>query len=82
MVAVLESEGVTEISPEVGQEFDSNVMQAVDTVEGENNKITKVYNKGYKLHDRIIRPANVQVSVEKVEEKPSENNEQEENLDA
>ena len=86
LVAVLENEGVTEITPEVGQKFDSSVMQAVDTVEGEDNIITKVYNKGYKLHDRIVRPANVQVSVtkkeEKVEEAEPEQNEEEEKLDA
>ncbi|MCR4912124.1 MAG: nucleotide exchange factor GrpE [Bacilli bacterium] len=86
LVAVLENEGVTEITPEVGQKFDSSVMQAVDTVEGEDNIITKVYNKGYKLHDRIVRPANVQVSVtkkeEKVEETEPEQNEEEEKLDA
>ena len=69
LVSVLENEGVTEISPEVGKEFDSNTMQAVDTVEGEDGKITKVYMKGYKLHDRIIRPANVQVGVAHKEEK-------------
>jgi len=86
LVAVLENEGVTEITPEVGQKFDSSVMQAVDTVEGEDNIITKVYNRGYKLHDRIVRPANVQVSVtkkeEKVEEAEPEQNEEEEKLDA
>ena len=72
LVSVLEAEGVSEIAPNVGDEFDANTMSAVDTVEGEDNKITKVYNNGYKLHDRIVRPANVQVSV-----KPKE-----ENLDA
>ena len=81
LVSVLENEGVEEITPEIGQKFDSNVMQAVDTVEGEDNIITKVYNKGYKLHDRIIRPANVQVSIHK-EEEPVEDKKEEENLDA
>ena len=78
LVNVLENEGVSEISPQLGDKFDSSIMAAIDTVEGEDNKITKVYNKGYKLHDRIIRPANVQVSVKKVEEKE----ENKENLDA
>ena len=68
LVGVLENEGVSEISPEVGKEFNPTTMQAVDTVEGEDGIITKVYTKGYKLHDRIIRPANVQVSVAKKEE--------------
>ena len=80
LVSVLENEGVAEISPEVGQKFDAKVMNAVDTVEGEDNIITKVYNQGYKLHDRIIRPANVQVSI-KPKEQPKEK-QQDENLDA
>ena len=81
LVSVLESEGVTEITPEVGKAFDPKVMNAVDTVEGEDNIITKVYNKGYKLHDRIIRPANVQVSIKPKEENKKETK-QDENLDA
>ena len=56
-------------------------MNAVDTVEGEeDNKVVKLYTKGYKLHDRIIRPAGVQVSVHKEENK--DNNEQSEESDA
>lgn len=81
LVSVLESEGVTEITPEVGKAFDPKVMNAVDTIEGEDNIITKVYNKGYKLHDRIIRPANVQVSIKPKEENKKETK-QDENLDA
>ena len=72
LVSVLENEGVNEISPEVGKPFDPAIMQAVDTIEGEDGLITKVYMKGYKLHDRIIRPANVQVSIA-----PKENKEEE-----
>ena len=69
-VTVLQNEGVSEIAPQVGDKFNPNVMNAVDTVEDENeNQITKVYGNGYKLHDRIIRPAMVQVSVRKVENK-------------
>ena len=69
MVSVLESEGVSEIVPEVGKKFDPNTMNAVDTEEKEEaNVVLKVYGNGYKLHDRIIRPAMVQVSVLKKEE--------------
>ncbi len=78
MVAVLENEGVSELVPEVGKKFDPNTMDAVDTVEGEqDNIVLKVYGNGYKLHDRIIRPAKVQVAIlkqtkeEKTEEKAS-----------
>ena len=74
LVAALENEGVTEISPKVGDKFSPDTMQAVETVEsdGEENVIVDVHVKGYKLHDRLIRPANVTVSVkhkEKNEEK-------------
>ena len=65
LVAALENEGVTEISPKVGDKFSPDTMQAVETVEsdGEENVIVDVHVKGYKLHDRLIRPANVTVSV-------------------
>ena len=62
LVSVLENEGVSELSPNIGDKFDPHTMNAVDTVEGEEeNKVVKVYGKGYKLHDRIIRPSMVQV---------------------
>ena len=45
-------------------------MQALDTVEGEGepNRVTKVYAAAYYLKDRLIRPARVQVRIEKKEE--------------
>ena len=78
--SALENEGVTEIAPKVGDKFSPDTMNAVETKEtdGEENIILDVHVKGYKLHDRLIRPANVTVSVKhKDEEKP-----QEEKLDA
>ena len=71
LVSVLENEGVTEISPKVGDRFSDTEMNAVDTTEqeGEENLVTKVYGKGYKLHQRLIRPAMVSVSKNKKEEK-------------
>ena len=83
LVSILEAEGVSELAPKIGDEFNANTMNAVDKIEGEDNKVTKVYSNGYKLHDRIVRPASVQVSVKKVEEQKQENNDEiEENLDA
>ena len=70
LVAVLEQEGVTEIMPKVGDKFDASVMNAVEVVESDDvDKIVKVYSKGYKLHDRLIRPVNVAVSGHKKDEK-------------
>lgn len=73
LVSILQNEGVSEIAPNVGDKFDSRTMNAVDTEEGENeNLVLKVYGNGYKLHDRIVRPAMVQVSVRKVDNKENE----------
>lgn len=63
--SVLESEGVKEIAPKVGDAYDLDSMHAVDfteTTEVEEGKITKVYAKGYKLHDRLIRAAMVSIA--------------------
>ena len=66
MLRVFEAEGVTEIAPAVGDKFNEGTMNAVDTVEEEPAGIVKKVNaNGYKLHDRLIRPAQVTVSVAK-----------------
>ncbi len=72
LVNVLENEGVKEISPKIGDKFSDKTMNGVDVTvqEGEENLVTKVYAKGYELHGRLIRPA--QVSVSKKEEEPKE----------
>ena len=77
MVSVLEAEGVNEVAPKVGDTFDPNIMSALETKfdEGEPNKVLKVNAKGYKLHDRLIRPAIVVVSTNKKDEHKDENNE-------
>ena len=69
LVNVLENEGVTEIAPKNGDKFDAAVMNASEAIEceGEENLVIKVYTKGYKLHDRLVRPANVAVSKKKTE---------------
>ena len=77
LVSVLESEGVSEIAPKVGDEFDPNVMQAIETVYDENakpNKVLKVNVNGYKLHERLVRPSIVVVSTNKKDEPKQEEN--------
>ncbi len=51
------------INPE-GEKFDPHQHQAMSTVESElqPNTVVQVMQKGYKLHDRIIRPALVMVA--------------------
>ena len=84
MVSVLEAEGVNEVSPKVGDVFDPNTMSALETKfdEGEPNRVLKVNAKGYKLHDRLIRPAIVVVSTNKKDEPKQENNNEASNMDA
>lgn len=55
--------GMSEVSP-LGQRFDPNIHQAISVVEadGEPNTVVTVLQKGYLLHDRVIRPALVVVS--------------------
>ncbi len=66
----LENEGVIEIAPVIGNKFDHNVHSAVESVETEDEKlvgtIQSVRLNGYKLKDRLIRPATVVVYVLKV----------------
>ena len=58
---VLTSEGVEEI-PAVGLTFDPKLHEATEVIEGENdNLIVNVARKGYKINDKVIRPAQVVV---------------------
>lgn len=56
--------GLKESDP-MGEVFDPNTQEPMDTLEvfseSEDNTVTKVYQKGYTLHGRVIRPARVQV---------------------
>lgn len=56
---VLQSEGLEQI-PADGQ-FDPNLHEAVDTREGEDNKILEVVRRGFSLNGKILRPAQVVV---------------------
>jgi len=65
---VLESAGVTQIEAE-GQPFDPRIHEAVMYGEGEEGKVVAEVQRGYKLGDRVLRPAMVVVGKGK-EEKP------------
>ena len=64
MRAALEKAGVAEITPAVGERFDPNRHQAMAAVESpaEPNTVVSVMVKGYRLHERILRPALVTVA--------------------
>jgi molecular chaperone GrpE len=61
--AAFEKFKLAEVSP-VGQKFDPHRHQAISMVEAEAepNTVVQVLQKGYVLHDRVVRPALVTVS--------------------
>ncbi|MGM7721063.1 nucleotide exchange factor GrpE [Metabacillus sp. Hm71] len=64
LVQALKNEGVEAINA-VGEQFDPHIHQAVMQVEDEkyeSNTVVEELQKGYKLKDRVIRPAMVKVN--------------------
>jgi molecular chaperone GrpE len=62
--SVLEAEGVTPIEA-VGQPFDPNLHEAVvhePTADHPDNQVIGELQRGYRLHDRVIRPSLVRVA--------------------
>jgi molecular chaperone GrpE len=61
--SVFEKFNIREIDP-IGQKFDPHFHQAISTApaDAEANTVIQVLQKGYLLHDRVVRPALVIVS--------------------
>lgn len=57
---ILQEEGLEEISAQ-GQPFDPATMEAVETVDGEKDKVVSVIAEGYTLKGKLLRPARVRV---------------------
>src|SRR3989344_3146963 len=64
MSGIFEEYGVKAIG-EAGEDFDPNMHQSIDVVvtdkKENNHKLAAVIQKGYKLGERVIRPARVNV---------------------
>jgi molecular chaperone GrpE len=75
MMTALEKSSIREINPAAGERFDPYRHQAMAAVESGNppNTIVSTLQKGYGLHDRVLRPALVTVSkaVEKTGTNPN-----------
>jgi len=56
----VQSEGVSEIKAQ-GTEFNPEHHEAISESDGERGKVIEVVEKGYRLGDKIIRPAKVKV---------------------
>lgn len=57
---ILSDEEVEKIKVK-GKKFDPELMEAEEAVEGKKDKVIEVIQRGYKLRDRILRPAKVKV---------------------
>ncbi len=62
--AALEKASIREIDPKPGERFDPHRHQAMAAVEADAdpNTVVAVMQKGYLLHDRVLRPALVTVA--------------------
>ncbi len=60
LLVLLDNAGVTPIQAE-GQQFDPSLHEAVTHVDGEDGKVLTEVQRGYKLHDRVLRPTMVVV---------------------
>ncbi len=67
ILILLENAGVSVIQAE-GQQFDPREHEAVMHAEGEEGKVLAEVQRGYKLYDRVLRPAMVVVGKAKAEE--------------
>lgn len=57
---VLASEGVIQIEA-IHQDYDPSLMEGMEQVPGEANQVVEVVTEGYRIGDRILRPAKVKV---------------------
>jgi molecular chaperone GrpE len=74
--------GVADVNPAPGQRFDPHRHQAMAAVESdqEPNTVVAVLQKGYTLHDRVVRPALVSVAKAKAVENGAGNPTSDSNL--
>ncbi len=61
---VFNEEGLTEVDPKIGDEFDEDTMEAIEVTAGErDNLVSEVVLKGWKFSDgQVVRHAKVKVS--------------------
>jgi molecular chaperone GrpE len=64
---ILRKRGLTKIEVNPGDEFDPNFAEALSVVESDKppGTIVELIESGYKLHEKVLRPARVIISKEK-----------------
>ena len=58
---ILTNAGVEEIKVEVGQNFDATIMDGLETNDPTSQTVTEVVKPGFKLKNKVLRPAIVKV---------------------
>ena len=64
LLGIFNRQGIERIDP-MGQKFDHNLHQAIaqiDTPDADAGTVVQVLQAGYKIHDRLLRPAMVGVA--------------------
>ena len=64
MIEFLKKEGIEEIKT-IGKAFDPNLMEALEEVESKGSEpgmVIEEVQRGYTMHNKVIRPAKVKVS--------------------
>ena len=62
-INILEEEGIVEIDTKI--DFDPSLHEAIGRIEGKENKILEVVQKGFCMDDLIVRPAKVIIGQKK-----------------
>lgn len=65
LLAALERHGIKRIEPEIGERFDPNLHEAMFEVPNTGKpggSVVQVVQAGYRMHDRLLRPAMVGVA--------------------
>lgn len=78
----LKDEGLMVIESKIGDDFDPTIHEAMDVEynpEVEENKILKIYKKGYKFKDRVLRPTMVIINQKPYNKEEQQNSEEENN---
>ncbi|OGC46198.1 nucleotide exchange factor GrpE [candidate division WWE3 bacterium RBG_19FT_COMBO_34_6] len=57
----LESMGLNTLDVKIGDSFDHTKMDAIDTQNGDKDRILSIIRKGYLFKNKLIRPASVKV---------------------
>jgi molecular chaperone GrpE len=73
LLRILDDEQVSIIEPKIGSEFDPKFHEAIvmdNSGKHEPGLVVQLFEKGYKIKDKIIRAAKVVVSGEKTKEEP------------